>query len=79
MSNWSCRRCDGDGMYYDEQRHRYVICNCPSGEAKRCWLKMWAEMKIDECPEERRREKKYARKKKKRDDEEPLPDWVTER
>lgn len=65
MANWACRRCDGDGMYFDEQRKRYVICDCPSGHAKRKYLK--------QTPEERRAETKARRRREKREKKEGAP------
>lgn len=38
MSDWSCRECRGKGMTWNEERKVMVICDCPSGEAKRRYL-----------------------------------------
>jgi len=68
MTEWTCRQCRGLGMYRDEERDKYVLCDCPAGDSKRRWLK--------KTPEERRHERKPD--KKKRRDDEPVPSWVYE-
>lgn len=66
MSDWSCRQCRGDGMYWDDEKRCMIVCRCPSGEAKQRWLNM--------TPEQRREaRKKRSRSKKRKSDQEPIP------
>jgi hypothetical protein len=71
MNKWSCRKCDGLGMYpHPEKPLTQQVCDCPSGDAKRRLIK--------QTPEERRREQRESKRRKKKQDDEPLPDWVKE-
>ena len=68
MSNWTCRHCRGDGMYWAPERKKMVVCSCSTGASKRRWLGM--------TPAERREARRSQRRKKKRDrgkEQEPIP------
>lgn len=54
--NDSCR-CRGEGMYWNEERKRMVVCACPVGESKKRYFDM--------TPAERRESRKKRRRKKK--------------
>jgi len=43
MSDWSCRECHGKGMLWNEERQAMVLCDCPSGEAKRRYIESTSE------------------------------------
>lgn len=65
-SDWSCRRCHGKGIFYDEKRKAMVLCDCPSAESKRRWL--------ESTPEERSAaRRKPGRSKSRGKNEEKIP------
>jgi hypothetical protein len=66
MADWTCRKCNGEGMYPSEDGSKRIVCDCPVGRSKRRYLNM--------TPEERRAaKKKRSGSKKRKEDQEPIP------